>query len=451
VLDRARALGLDTDVVRWRLEEAVREMGASREGADERVTEVPVVPPNDYYERLEVPHDADASRIEDAYLERTRWAASLPTPEQSAIYLHAVEEAWETLSDPERRQAYDIARAQLAMTAQEAAHREALLAAVRSHAQPRAPIAGAPRKAQPPVVGVDVQRIQLRVADKPVRGAIVVRNDGRGRMPGIVRGDVPWLRVPRPQLDPHAGRQEIAFEVATPDLRWGTNRALLVIDGDHGQQVTVNVEVHRFPFARVARNATLSLAWATAVLMMSDGALEYMRAHSPGAVVLHVDPFADHVIVNGEDLGKGDRFEVTPDAVNAPVHVVVQAHGFKDHTEVITTRRASTNERSVQLELADTMVFSPPAGAPAPLAAWSGELVEAAGRFTRCVPAGGTVRATAWVSHTGEVRQIDLTDASFGLEDARPCLMRVARSLRLTPGKTWGKVEWTLAIPGSDT
>jgi hypothetical protein len=451
IMDRARSLDLDADVVRWRIEESIREMGANRESADERATEIPVVPPSDLYERLGVDPGASVDALEQAYLDRTRWAASLQSSEQVSIQLHAIEEAWDTLSNPERRYVYDQTRDQLKQTAQEAAHREALLSAVRQ-AQPAVPVLGSSgRRLQPPAIAIEGgNAMQLRVADAPVRSTLVVRNDGRGRMPGMVRSDVPWLRVPRGQLDPNAGRQGIAFEVDTPQLSWGQNRAQIIVDGDHGQQVMVQVVVHRFPWARMVRNGLVAGTWLTAVLMLGGGALDYRASRSPGTVKLRIDPAADHVTVDGKHLGSGKEFLLEPEGPDKPMEVVVSTAGFADHVERLQARRASKSERTLRLDLTDPMDFEPPKDEPAvDPTKWQAALEAAGPEFSACLPSGGRANARAWVTREGEVRRLELEQPDFDADSARPCLLRTARALRLPPDAGWSAVRWDLRVEAS--
>ncbi len=451
ILDRARALDLDIDVVRWRLEEALREIGAHREGADDRASEIPVVPPTDLYVRLDLSPDASESDIERAYLAKTGWAAGLSSAEQSALYLHAVEEAWETLSQPDRRAAYDETQRQLAATATEAAHRAHLLAAVRTRAQPALP-SGTPnvRKLRPPVIAIEgVQVLRVQVADKPVRLEITVRNDGSGRMPGSVRSDADWLRVPSPQLDPHAGKQTITLEIATPDLPWGKNVARVLVDGDHGQQVALPVEVHRFPLARVVRNTVFLGTWLIAMLLLTGGAIDYYKRSAPGTIRLTVRPLADHVLVNGTDLGGGTNFDIAPKRSGQRMHIVVAASGFREHVEILTARQAEALEHDVALDLLEPMAWTPPAEPPLSEVpeAWSQGLAAVAEQLSACAPAGGTFKGTAWVSAAGEVEQLDVTEADFEVGTVAPCLRRAYRSLRMQRARSWANVPLEVAIP----
>jgi len=266
-------------------------------------------------------------------------------------------------------------------------------------------------------------------------------------MPGMVRSDVPWLRVPRGQLDPNAGRQTIGLEVDTPVLRWGQNVARVIVDGDHGQQVVMQVQVHRFPLARVVRNTVVGATWLTAVLMLGGGALDYRASRAPGTVRLRVDPAADHVSVDGKKLGAGKEFLLEPERPNQPMEVVVSTAGFEDHVERVQARRASESERTIRLALQDPMDFQPPEGEEASdPSAWKAALEKASPEFAACLPAGGRARARVWVNREGEVRRMELEQADFDAERASPCMLRVARALRLPPQTGWSAVRWDLVV-----
>ena len=70
-----------------------------------------------YYEILEVPTDSDADNIYQAYLRQKQTYAqdnlavySLLSKEECDRFLNLVEEAFEIIGDPEKRQKYDYAR-----------------------------------------------------------------------------------------------------------------------------------------------------------------------------------------------------------------------------------------------------------------------------------------------------------------------------------------------------
>jgi len=70
-----------------------------------------------YYEVLEVPADADANQIYQAYLRQKQTYAqdniaiySLLSKDECDRFLNLVEEAFEIIGDPEKRQKYDYAR-----------------------------------------------------------------------------------------------------------------------------------------------------------------------------------------------------------------------------------------------------------------------------------------------------------------------------------------------------
>ena len=66
-------------------------------------------------------------------------------------------------------------------------------------------------------------------------------------------------------------------------------------------------------------------------------------AHAPPPpAVLHmkVTPAAEHVLVNGADVGSGALLDITPPAHGHPFRVVIQATGFASHEEMVTVGAA---------------------------------------------------------------------------------------------------------------
>ncbi|MEN9787608.1 MAG: DnaJ domain [Pseudomonadota bacterium] len=457
VMERARVLGLDLDIVRWRVDDALGDIGARRASTGDRNSESSVLlPTDDYYARLGVAPDASDEAIEDAYNIVSARAALVPDPVASAHARHAVDEAFEVLSDPERRAAYDQTRDQMAATAEEATRRASLVSSLR-RADPLAPavvrdepVRGAPRPT--PQLVVRERSLDLRVADVPVRRTLRIQNDGRGRMPGWVRTDAEWLRVPRPRLDPNAAQQDVDVEIDPVTMPLGTSRSMLVVDTDHGQQVIIDVVVRRLPLRRLARYGALGLM---ALAALGTGTWKAWRHHAdnqPGTLVLDVDPAARSVLVDGVGAGAGRHIVLTQPRVGERFHVRIEADGFEPHEELVWLRRGMRRSRSVQLTLATPLDEEPGDGETIVRPSPSGQrALEDADAYETC--RGDVARALeldAWVGRQGDLRGLRIRSREpEGVAlpgEVEGCIRRAVRAIPLPRTEGWWSHGWTLRL-----
>jgi hypothetical protein len=457
VMERARVLGLDLDLVRWRVDDALQEVGARRASTGERNSESSVIlPTDDYYARLGVASDAPEAVIEEAYNDVSAKAALVPDPVASAHARRAVDEAWEVLSDPDRRAVYDRTRDEMAATAEEASRRASLVSSLRrpdplAPVVPRdEPVRGAPRPT--PHLVVPVRAIDLRVADAPVRRALRIQNDGRGRMPGWVRTDSAWLRVPRPRLDPNAALQDVDVEIDPVAMPLGTSRSLLVVDTDHGQQVVVDVVVRRLPLRRLTRYGFAALM---ALAALGTGAWKAWRWHAdnqPGTLVLDIDPSARRVLVDEVEAGSGNHLVLTQPHIGDRFHVRIEADGFEPHEELVWLRRGMRRHRTVQMVLAAPLDEEPGDGETIVRPSPTGQkALEDTDAYDGChSDVARAIELDAWVGRDGILRGLRLRsrepEGAALPGELEGCLRRAVRAIPLPRTDGWWSHGWTLRL-----
>lgn len=282
------------------------------------------------------------------------------------------------------------------------------------------------------VDGPDVVAVEVR--GRPVARRWTVRNAGQGRMPGRVVSDREWLRVEQARLDPVAPNQIVKVTVLPKQMPWGKTAGTVTFVTDHGERRTVTVQAHRRSWLPVVAGV-LAVGF---VGILAVAAVVFGRPAPESLLALSVSPVADHVFVNGQDLGAGTSFAVKAPKDGQPFQLRVEADGFAPQEELVTLRSGERTERRLELSLEDDMKWMPPAGvsgvdAPAPVrAAIEGSAAALAPCFAGATsPAEATY--TAWVTGDGQVRRVAVTKANFPVEPAEACIRRVFRGLRLPP------------------
>lgn len=163
-----------------------------------------------------------------------------------------------------------------------------------------------------------------------------VENTGAGKMPGKLVSDVPWIVPTVEFLDPVAREQEIPIELRPSQLGGNSGVGTLTIVTDHGERRVVHFEVTRAGLMGPAVAVVAALALAAGGFY---GWQAWESAHAPPPpAVLHlkITPAAEHVLVNGTDVGAGAALDITPPAHGHPFRVVIQATGFVPHEEMVT-------------------------------------------------------------------------------------------------------------------
>lgn len=288
----------------------------------------------------------------------------------------------------------------------------------------------APRLA---VGGPDVVSVSGRA-----RPSLTVRNAGSGRMPGRVTSDREWLEVPRPALDPTAAEQTIPLVYRPDSVPWGRDVAMVTVVGDHGERKSVQFRAFRFPWGPVLGSAATFVALVAAFV-----ALFWYMSQSLGdqaGLSITVHPRADHIYVNGEEVGQGRHVEVKQKPPFEQVRVRVQTDGFEQWERPVSLTSGRTTPVDAQLKLDDPMDWGPPQEAQrVPLAAEAEPVLEALlPELGACfrgtgIPGPVVLTWTLLVDTTGHARNVQFADSTAPHPGAEACMRAVLRATPLPP------------------
>jgi hypothetical protein len=303
-----------------------------------------------------------------------------------------------------------------------------------------------------PRLSVDGSEVlSLKVGGRPIDRVLVVRNIGQGKMPGRVTSDREWLKIKVPRLDPLAATQQVEVTVLSKQMPWGRTAGTITVVTDHGERRTLTVQVNRpSPMPLIAGVAALGLLGG-AVL---GGALWLSRPTPTSVLALTVDPIADRVIVDGQIVGSGSQLDIAAPSPGKPFRLRVETDGFAPKEELVTLGAEEKTTRTLRLDLADEMRWTPAADATSVKAsqAMSDALQASVAALSPCFAGPGTTTAdavyTAWITSDGQVRRVEITESSFPVEPAQGCIERAFRGLRL-PSFTgdYSAVEARLSVP----
>lgn len=327
--------------------------------------DIALVGNGDVYQLLDVPPTASPEDLEAGYRNRYRWARTLKDVEKSSQALAALDAAWRQVRDPQSRAAYDVQRG-----VQRAADPPPLAMPVSPLSPPPSrPMAAVPEgpalrlapERVAPVARMSGRTIGLGEGSQPmherapklvvgVKSAVRlhlprtrsvpwvlhVENSGGGRMAGHLVADVPWIVPGREHLDPLAREQDIVIDLIPTELDGKSGVGTLTVVADHGERRVVHFEVTRAGHVGLILGG---LAFAASLVAGAFGWQAWQATHGPPErVVLHlsVTPPAEHVVVNGTDMGGGSTLDIDPPSRGQPFRVVISAPGFVAHDEMVT-------------------------------------------------------------------------------------------------------------------
>jgi len=240
--------------------------------------------------------------------------------------------------------------------------------------------------------------------------------------------------VPRPDLDPTAAEQSVPLVFRPDRVPWGSDTATLTVVADHGERRSVSYHARRVPWAAFAAAAFTFMA----LVILFVALFAWLAPGPPRAAVLEVKVFpkADHVFLNGSEVGSGRRVE-TPLPEGAPVlKIRVETDGFAPWERQLPLTAAPLAPVDVNLTLVDRMDWSPPADLPRrALAPVAERLLDSAlpdlGACYAAHQSPAEVSAT-WVllvTPEGTPRNLTITDSTFPSVPAEHCVRGVVRSL----------------------
>jgi hypothetical protein len=316
---------------------------------------------------------------------------------------------------------------------------------------PTVPVFDAPQnvRARGPRLGVDgPEAIHVHSKDARVRHRLLVRNTGDGKMPGRVVADHEWLEITKPQLDPRASMQVVEVIIHVDRLPWRSASAVLTVVTDHGDRKSIVFHVSRksmLPWA-VAGTVVAAIGIVVAVGILTRG------SSARGAQLnLILDPPADHVYVNGVDVGAGPSMAYQSVDAGAPLRLRVEAAGFAPHDELVQLDAGKSIDRSIRLELSDRMNWAPPTGASDQVipAAAAAIVQSKASELASCLLVTEPVDSQfkVMIDSTGLARQVDILAPSGASDDAHACVNRTFRVMKFGALEAdYGELEATVHL-----
>ena len=273
--------------------------------------------------------------------------------------------------------------------------------------------------------------ITIHTKDARARHRLLVRNTGDGKMPGRVLTDHDWLEISRPQLDPRALTQVVEAVVHLDRMPWRSASAAVTVVTEHGERKSIVFNVSRksmVPWAIAAAVLTAVGGVALAVLLMRGGSTRSAQLN------LRIDPPADHVYVNGVDVGAGAAIAYQSGDVGAPLRLRIEAVGFATHDELMQLSAGTSIERAIRLDLSDRMNWAPPTGASGQAIPESVAAIIQAKSSTIASCLMTTVPEDAhfkvMIDGTGLARQVDILAPTGASDAAKGCINRAFRVMR---------------------
>jgi hypothetical protein len=276
-----------------------------------------------------------------------------------------------------------------------------------------------------------------------------VQNAGQGRMPGRLTSDQPWLVPAREWLDPLAKEQEIPVELNPALLKGNTGTGTLTVVTDHGERRTLAFVVTR-------ANFVAPLLGLLVVVGLGGGAWfgwqQWQADHQPPpppVAHLRIRPPAEHVRVNGVEVGHGgERVDVPPPARGTPFRLEVSAAGLLPVDQMVTVGDTAFDV-PVTLHATPELAWAPTGPPPAGLPPGSAEVVQAhAQEFSACV--GGKAPELVLslrLGGDGEPRGFSASGTGVDIAGSRDCLAHVLAPLRFPAFEAaWAAGDVTVAL-----
>ncbi|MCP4806781.1 MAG: J domain-containing protein, partial [Proteobacteria bacterium] len=363
------------------------------------------------YELLDVPPSASFEDIERAHRQKYRWARNLRDKQRASSIYTQLDQAWRVLKDPAHRRRYDAdyARRKSAPdggwskddaernrppprdTSTEPTIRMKPLdaaalanglgfgdadASTQEVKAPKPPESIAKRtlglsqgttstKRRPRLAVASPELVQVKARRGPVERRIVVKNTGRGRMPGRVASDRDWLEVDRSRLDPDALEQEITVTIQPSRMPRSKSVALVTVVTDHGERRAITFRVERQPIAVpllvVGGLIVVGVAIAQfgGFLSFSEGDPE-ASADQPSVLEVSVDPAADNIRIDGYTQAAGSFARMESGfPLDEPFTLSVQKEHFQPYEAELRVAAGTTQRVDVVLELDEIPVWDP--------------------------------------------------------------------------------------------
>ncbi len=431
IFARGEGLGLERADISELIERALAECGGCRE---EEGTVDPLVV-------LGVTGDASTEEIRAAYDARYHLARQLKDPRAASRRYEQLDAAWEALRDPTRRDLPDaIVEAPALLPPEPGAPSLSFADAPADPAPPtptpRRPLPRPPTELE--IAGPQVRRVRAR--KRPVTLPLEVRRRGSGS--ARVFTDREWVTVVPETLDPHADTQQV--EVTIHPLQMPRRKAvsLVTVLASDQARVSVTLEVER-----TTRRGWLLLAMIAGTIAAVIGLRPTSAPPAPPppspTLAVAVDPPAGEISVDGKLVSTRGRADLSAELpTDRPVEIAVSLEGFAPWSQTVQLAAGAHSEVQATLELRDPMDYAPTEEhlrGDVDLDEVSNRLRARRDGLHNCLqrninePEGFTavLDLTGYISPSGHVFGVDLSQRNFESAAALLCVKRQLRAIRM--------------------
>ncbi len=410
VREKADALGLPEHLVTAHIDRLVEAAGVTRQSAQQAGPDSSFV---DFYALLDLPPSSSFEDIERAHRQKYRWARNLRDKQRAGAIYQELDQAWRVLKDPAHRRRYDADYARRKSEPEDgwteddaernrppqrdtsseptvrmkpldasALSKGVGFAGVDAPSETRAPKppeniskrtlglsqgSSTRGKKRPRLAVASPELVQIKARRATVERRIVVKNTGRGRMPGRVASDRDWLEIDRARLDPDALEQEITVTIQPSRMPRSKSVALVTVVTDHGERRAITFRVERQPLAMpaflVAGGIAAALLAAQLTGVLDQLPLGERAPDEVGSTALEVvvDPSADNIRVNGYTQAAGSFVRMESGfPIGTSFELSVEKEHFEPYSGDITVEPGKTRRVEISLQLGSVPVWDPP-------------------------------------------------------------------------------------------
>jgi hypothetical protein len=276
----------------------------------------------DHYRMLGVARDATDATIVETYQQRAQAARE----RGDSVVLARLDTAFRVIGDPNLRRTYDLSRTTTGPPARDRDNTDPRAGAgPSSTAPPVRPRGLAPRRPdEPGRLGFTGAPIRAVRGKTPISVAIGVLGDPDDPSPPQLVADQPWVTIDTPPVGARR-EQPVNLRVDLPAVPERHGRAQLVLSNDRGEQAVLTLDA---AYDAPSRTGWLAAFGGATVFLVGAATLISVLARPTAAprLQLIVEPVADHVWMDGKDLGPGHSFVVAKPP--KPVPLRVETSGF---------------------------------------------------------------------------------------------------------------------------
>ena len=278
-----------------------------------------------HYELLGIEPTASTQEIEDAHRLRYRDARHKKNRHEAHKLYAALDEAWDTLSDPKKRANYDeLLRAnpiQLKATPQDSADTSPSLSDRQILTQ------------SPNLVLRGEQRIERAIGRKAIQQTIVFEREGPGLVDATIRCDQAWLQTDIQRLNPHYSSHKIQLTIDPKKIPGLAGLGQVVLQNFNGQRIAIHVRATR------TKSTSKLFLISGAIALFLGAAFWFTRSSGeapdalpPAGIEVHVQSPQAIVFLEGHEKASGETIHrFSPIPTNQPLVLRVTQPGYQEY------------------------------------------------------------------------------------------------------------------------